>query len=56
MSKTVQGVCTDCWGSKGSRQFWPHGEQRGLSVSPYLVGGGLALLLPLTVLALWILA
>jgi hypothetical protein len=22
MSKTVQGVCADCWGSKGGRQFW----------------------------------
>ena len=21
-SKTVQGVCADCWGSKGGRQFW----------------------------------
>jgi hypothetical protein len=21
-TKTVQGVCADCWGSKGGRQFW----------------------------------
>jgi hypothetical protein len=28
MSPTVQGVCTDCWGSKGGQQFWARKDQR----------------------------
>ena len=39
-SKTVQGVCADCWGSKGGRQFWGRKTDQGwpLKLSPTVVG------------------
>jgi hypothetical protein len=61
MSPTVQGVCADCWGSKGGQQFWV--RKTGPSpddplfdrLSPYLIGA-VAAAVPAIVLALllWI--
>ena len=56
-SKTVQGVCADCWGSKGGRQFWIRKTDQGwpLEVSPVVLGAALAALPTLIVALLWIL-
>ncbi|HEV2902250.1 MAG TPA: hypothetical protein VGW30_03210 [Gaiellaceae bacterium] len=57
-SKTVQGVCADCWGSKGGRQFWIRKADQGwpLELSPIVVGALLAMLPVAIVVLLWILA
>jgi hypothetical protein len=53
----VQGVCADCWGSKGGRQFWVRGNQdsRLLGYPPAVVGAALALVPAFLLLLLWIL-
>ena len=56
-SKTVQGVCADCWGSKGEKQFWARKADQSwpLGLSPIVVGALLAAL-PIAILVLlWIL-
>jgi hypothetical protein len=56
-SKTVQGVCADCWGSKGGRLFLARNNGPGWppALSPILVGALLAVL-PIAILVLlWIL-
>jgi hypothetical protein len=55
-SKTVQGVCADCWGSKSGRQFWIRKADQGwpLDVSPVLLGA-LSAVPALIVALLWIL-
>ena len=56
-SKTVQGVCADCWGSKGGRQFLARNNDHGwpAGLSPIVVGALLAML-PIAILVLlWIL-
>jgi hypothetical protein len=65
MTKTVQGVCADCWGSKGGRQFWVRRDQGSPSVledflgfdplSPFVLGAGVALVPTVILLLLWIL-
>jgi hypothetical protein len=62
MTKTVQGVCADCWGSKGGRQFWI----RKTGPSPddpvfdwlyvYLLAAALALIPAVILVVAWILA
>jgi hypothetical protein len=56
-SKTVQGVCADCWGSKGGRQFWGRKSDQGWprALSPIVLGTLLALLPIGIVVLLWIL-
>jgi hypothetical protein len=57
----VQGVCADCWGSKGGRQFWV--RKTGPSpkdpvfdwLSGYAVVASLALLPVLILVLVWIL-
>jgi hypothetical protein len=57
MSPTVQGVCADCWGSKGGRQFWVREADQGwpFGISPFLLGAVVAALPILAVVLLWIL-
>jgi hypothetical protein len=38
VSPTVQGVCADCWGSKGGRQFWVRRHQRSDSLLEEFLG------------------
>ena len=64
MSPTVQGVCADCWGSKGGRQFWQ--SKRGPSASaedalfdtfsPFVIGAVVAAVPAVVVVLLWLLA
>ena len=56
-SKTVQGVCADCWGSKEGRQFWVRKNDQGwpLGLSPTVAGALLAALPIAIVVLLWIL-
>jgi hypothetical protein len=56
VSPTVQGVCADCWGSKGGRQFWIRKSDQGwpLEVSPFLLGAVAAAVPTVTVILLWI--
>jgi hypothetical protein len=56
-SKTVQGVCADCWGSKEGRQFWVRKRDQGwpLGLSPIVVGATAAVLPIAIVVLLWIL-
>jgi hypothetical protein len=56
-SKTVQGVCADCWGSKGGREFWARkAHQRWPpALSPIVVGALLAILPIAIVVLVWIL-
>lgn len=58
MSPTVQGVCADCWGSKGGRPFWIRKtDQRWpFEFSPLLLGAALALVPGLILVVAWILA
>jgi hypothetical protein len=65
MSPTIQGVCADCWGSKGGRQFWvrrSHGSPSYLEnlfgIDPlWPIAFALVVLLPVAALVvLWILA
>jgi len=53
----VQGVCADCWGSKGGRQFWIRkGDQEWpFTVSPLLVGVALAVVPTVILAVVWIL-
>ena len=53
----MQGVCADCWGSKGGRLFWVRETGRGwpLRLSPVALGAVLALLPAALVVLLWIL-
>jgi hypothetical protein len=56
-SKTVQGVCADCWGNKEGRPFWVRSADQDwpLGLSPVVVGALLAAL-PIAILVLlWIL-
>jgi hypothetical protein len=59
MSPTVQGICTDCWGSKGGRQFWlPKAGSAPESpvlnrLSPYLIGAAVVAV-PAILLGLWL--
>ena len=57
MSPTVQGVCADCWGSKGGAQFWiRQGDQSWpFRLSPLLLGFTLALVPAVILAVLWIL-
>jgi hypothetical protein len=57
VSPTVQGVCADCWGSKGGRQFWIRkGDQDWpFTVSPLLLGVALALVPAVILAVVWIL-
>lgn len=57
-SKTVQGVCADCWGSKEGRHFWVRKTDQGwpLGLSPTAAGALLAVLPIAIVVLLWILA
>ena len=57
MSPTVQGVCADCWGSKGGRQFWIRNRDQGwpFEISPLLLGAAVALVPGLILAAVWIL-
>jgi hypothetical protein len=57
VSPTVQGVCADCWGSKGGRQFWIRKtDQRWpFEISPLLLGAVVALLPGLALVVAWIL-
>jgi 1,4-dihydroxy-2-naphthoate octaprenyltransferase len=53
----VQGVCADCWGSKGGRQLWAGKSPQGwpAALSPIVVGA-LAAALPIAIVVLlWIL-
>jgi hypothetical protein len=64
MSPTVQGVCADCWGSKGGRQFWL--RKRGPSApaeaalfdtfSPFVIGAVVASVPAVVLVLLWLLA
>jgi hypothetical protein len=64
MSPTVQGVCADCWGSKGGRQFWL--SKRGPSApdedalfdtfSPFVIGAVVAAVPAVVLVLLWLLA
>jgi hypothetical protein len=56
-SKTVQGVCADCWGSKEGRPFWVRNADQDwpLALSPIVVGALLAALPITIVVLLWIL-
>lgn len=65
MSPTVQGVCADCWGSKGGRQFWIRRSQGAPSyledvfgIDPlWPIAFAVVVLLPVAALVmLWILA
>jgi hypothetical protein len=38
VSPTVQGVCADCWGSKGGRQFWVRRHQGSDSLLEEFLG------------------
>jgi hypothetical protein len=38
VSATVQGVCADCWGSKGGRQFWVRRSQGSDSLLEEFLG------------------
>jgi hypothetical protein len=57
MSPTVQGVCADCWGSKGGRQFWIRKRDQGwpFGISPLLLGAAVALVPGLILVIAWIL-
>jgi hypothetical protein len=65
VSPTVQGVCADCWGSKGGRQFWVRRYQGsdslleeflGLSTASIIVAAGLFASIPaIVILVSWIL-
>jgi hypothetical protein len=56
MSPTVQGICADCWGSKGGRQFWIRKTDQGwpLEISPFVLGAVVAGLPILALVLLWI--
>jgi hypothetical protein len=64
MSPTVQGVCADCWGSKGGRQFWlsnrapsaPHENALFDTFSPFVIGAVVAAVPAVVVVLLWLLA
>jgi hypothetical protein len=66
VTKTVQGVCADCWGSKGGRQFWIRRDQGSPSVleeflgvdplSPFILGAAVALVPAVILVIAWILA
>jgi hypothetical protein len=49
-TKTVQGVCADCWGSKGGRQFWVRRYQGSDSLLEEFVGLDALSLIGLTAL------
>jgi hypothetical protein len=53
----VQGVCADCWGSKGGRQPWIRKSDQAwpLGLSPIALGAILAALPAAIVVLLWIL-
>jgi hypothetical protein len=53
----VQGVCADCWGSKGGRQFWIRKRDQGwpFEISPLVLGAGLALVPAVMLVLAWIL-
>jgi hypothetical protein len=55
-SPTVQGVCADCWGSKGDRQFWIRSSDQGwpFVISPLLLGAAVALVPGLILVLAWI--
>jgi hypothetical protein len=57
MSPTVQGVCADCWGSKGGRQFWIRkGDQHWpFGFSPFVLGAALAVVPAVILIVGWIL-
>jgi hypothetical protein len=61
VSPTVQGVCADCWGSKGGRQFWirktgPSADDPVIDwLSGYALVAVLALLPILVLVLIWIL-
>jgi hypothetical protein len=65
VSPTVQGVCADCWGSKGGRQFWVRRYQGsdslleeflGLSTASIIAAGALFASIPaIVILVSWIL-
>ena len=57
VSPTVQGVCADCWGSKGGRQFWIRNRDQGwpFEISPLLLGAAVALVPGLILAVVWIL-
>lgn len=62
----MQGVCADCWGGKGGRQFWVRRYQGssslleeflGLSTASIVVGTALFAAIPaIVILVSWILA
>lgn len=53
----MQGVCADCWGSKGGRPFWIRKTDQGwpLELSPMVLGALLAVLPAAIVVLVWIL-
>jgi hypothetical protein len=57
MTKTVQGVCADCWGSKGARQFWIRRTGQGwpFEISPFVLGAALAAIPAVILGVAWIL-
>jgi hypothetical protein len=56
VSPTIQGVCADCWGSKGGRQFWIRKSDQGwpVEISPFLLGAVAAAIPTVAVILLWI--
>jgi hypothetical protein len=46
----VQGVCADCWGSKGGRQFWVRRQQGSKSLLEGFLGLSTAWVIGLTAL------
>jgi hypothetical protein len=55
-TKTVQGVCADCWGSKGGRQVWGTSDQGWpFEISPLLIGASVALVPAVILVIAWIL-
>jgi hypothetical protein len=58
MSPTVQGVCADCWGSKGGRQFWVRKTDQGwpFEISPMLLGAAVAAVPAVILVVAWIFA
>jgi hypothetical protein len=50
ITKTVQGVCADCWGSKGGRQFWVRRYQGSDSLLEEFLGLSTAGVVGLTAL------